>query len=270
MAWFTLSDGVPLWYEDQGEGPVVLLVPGWTYTTRFYDKQLSDLSRDHRIVSLDLRGHGNSGKTPDGHSLSQYASDILELVDALGLEDVTYVGWATAASVGVHVLIRDPARFKGFVWIDHSPRFFVADGWEYALSGQLDPWGLDGMIAGLRNNRLEATRNLVTSGFYEQPCDADLEWMVAEIFKMPTEQMAQVLACVANVDVRPYLPQVSVPVLVVNGRESIVPVGVGAWIAQQVPHGRNIVLDGCGHHPYLEKPEEFNAALREFVKNPRA
>jgi non-heme chloroperoxidase len=264
MAWFRLSDGVPLWYEDEGSGPAILLVPGWTYTTRFYDRQIADLRRDHRVVALDLRGAGNSGKTPHGHSLSQYAGDVLELIDALDLRDVTVVAWAMAVSVSVHAIIRDPSRIGRLVWTDHSPRFFGTPDWPFGLNGDLDPWRWDGQIRALQDDRPSATRELLESSFHRLPAEAELEWMTAELMKTPTEVMATMLATVANVDLRPLLPALRVPVLAVNGRNSIVPVAVGRWLVEHLPCARQVVVE-AGHLPYLEAPEAFNAAVRHFA-----
>jgi len=265
MAWFYLTDGVSLWYEDQGAGPTVLLVPGWTYTTRFYDHQVAELSKDHRVISVDLRGAGNSGKTPSGHSLSQYACDLLELCTGLELNQVTIVGWAMAVSVAVHALTRDPSRFDRLVWVDHSPRFYASGDWAYGLHGNLDPWQWDEQIHHLQQNRPAATRDLLASCFWKAPPPSELDWMVAELLKTPTEVMAQMLATVANVDLRPMLPALSLPVLIVNGRHSIVPTEVGQWIATQVPQGRAIVLEQSGHLPYIEEYQRFNDAVRHFV-----
>ena len=61
-----MSDGVTLYFEDHGDGQPVVLVPGWTITTRFWERQVADLARDHRVVTLDLRGAGNSGRAWGG------------------------------------------------------------------------------------------------------------------------------------------------------------------------------------------------------------
>lgn len=266
MSWFYLTDGVPLWYEDRGSGPVILLVPGWTYTTRFYDAQIDDLSRDHRVIAVDLRGAGNSGKTPLGHSLSHYASDILELTDALRLHEITAVGWAMAVSVLVHAIDRAPERFSRLVWVDHSPRFFTAPDWPFALNKDLDPWSWDSQILALQHDRPSATRALLVDCFREKPSDSDLDWMTAELLKTPTEVMATMLATVANVDLRPLLGRLTLPVLSVNGRHSMVPVGVGAWLAATLPHARTVVMENSAHQPYLEEAERFNQIVREFAK----
>src|SRR5919108_6532830 len=105
MGYLELSDGVPLYFEDSGAGASIVLVPGWTITSRFWERQVAELTRDHRVVAFDLRGAGSSGKTPDGHSLAGYARDLDELLRRLDLRDVTLVGWAMGVSVAVHYLV---------------------------------------------------------------------------------------------------------------------------------------------------------------------
>src|SRR6188472_2114802 len=102
MPYLELPDGLPLYYEEAGSGPDLLLVPGWTMTTRFWQRQTADLASDHHVVAFDLRGAGSSGKTPDGHSLAAYGDDLRFVIETLGLEDATVVGWAMAVSVAVH------------------------------------------------------------------------------------------------------------------------------------------------------------------------
>src|SRR5713226_6197587 len=134
MPYLELRDGVPLYYEDHGAGQAIVLVPGWTLTTRFWERQIEDLAHDYRVVTLDLRGAGNSGKTPDGHSLSGYADDLDELFRRLDLRDAVLVGYAMGVSVAVHYLVaHGQERVAGLVWVDHSPRFYATTDWPYAL-----------------------------------------------------------------------------------------------------------------------------------------
>lgn len=266
MSYLELRDGVPLYYEDHGAGRPIALVPGWTLTTRSWERQIEDLSRDHRVVTLDLRGAGNSGKTPEGHSLSGYADDLAELFRELDLDDVVLVGFAMGVSVAVHYLAaHGRARVSGLVWVDHSPRFYSSPGWPYPLFGDLTPQRFDETLRGLWHDRRAATRELLDVMF-----QGPASWMYGESMKTPTEVAAAMLAAVAATDLRPFLPQLDLPVLFVNGRRSVVPFEVGAWLAQQVPNSRSVVLDGAGHGPFWDDAAGFNEAVREFARAVRA
>ena len=267
MPYLELSDGVPLYYEDRGRGPCVVLVPGWTITTRFWERQVSDLVRDHRVVTLDLRGAGNSGKTPDRHSLSAYAEDLRHALTTLGLRDITLVGWAMAVSVAVHLLATGCDRVARFVWVDHSPRFFATPDWSLGLFGDLQPAAFDAVLADLRHDRIAVTRSLLAETMFATPlADDELAWMTAELLKTPTEVAVAMLSAVAYTDLRPLLPSLRLPVLVVNGGRSAVPPAVGAWLADALPHARSVVLPEAGHAPFWDSAAEFNAAVRAFVR----
>ena len=260
MSYLELRDGVPLYYEEHGEGRAIVLVPGWTLTTRFWQRQIEDLSREYRVVTLDLRGAGNSGKTPDGHSLSGYADDLEELFRHLGVENAVLVGYAMGVSVAVHYLVAHGcSRLAGLVWVDHSPRFYRTPDWPYALFGDLTPQQFDETIRGLWHDRGAAARDLL-GVMFQTPED----WMYPEVMKTPTEVAAAMLAAVAATDLRPLLPAIDVPTLFVNGRQSVVPWEVGEWLADKVPQARRVVLE-AGHGPFWDDSTGFNEALRSFV-----
>ena len=260
VPYLELRDGVPLFYETVGDGPPIVLVPGWTLTTRFWERQVDDLSRDHRVVTLDLRGAGCSGKTPQGHSLSGYADDLGELFRYLDLTDTTLVGYAMGVSVSVHYLCAQGFdRVAGFVWIDHSPRFYATPDWPHALFGDLTPETFDETIRRLGADRPAATRELLAVMF-QDPAD----WMYAELMKTPTEVAATMLALVAATDLRPLIPQLDLPTLLINGKQSVVPFEVGRWLEEHLPKARGIVLEHAGHGPFWDDPVEFNRAVREF------
>jgi non-heme chloroperoxidase len=229
---------------------------------------VADLAADHRVLTLDLRGAGNSGKTPDRHSLAAYADDLRHVLSELDLRDVTLVGWAMAVSVAVHLLADGCDRVRRLVWVDHSPRFFATPDWSLGLFGDLTPAAFDGVLADLRHDRIKATRSLLAETMFASPLSEDeLAWMTAELLKTPTEVAITMLSAVAYTDLRPLLPSLRLPVLVVNGGRSAVPTEVGAWIADALPSARSLVLPEAGHAPFWDDAAGFNAAVRGFVRD---
>jgi pimeloyl-ACP methyl ester carboxylesterase len=97
----------------------------------------------------------------------------------------------------------------------------------------------------------------------------ELRWMTAELMKTPTDVALTMLAAVAYCDLRPLLPSVQVPVLVVNGGKSAVPHNVGGWLADALPTARSVVLPEAGHAPFWDDAPGFNAAVRTFVREGR-
>jgi pimeloyl-ACP methyl ester carboxylesterase len=211
-------------------------------------------------VTLDLRGAGNSGKTPEGHSLAGYADDLAELLAYLDVTDAVVVGYAMGVSVAVHYLVgHGLRRTTGLVWVDHSPRFYRTPEWPHALFGDLTPQQFDATIRRLWHDRPAAARELLQVMFQTPE-----SWMYDEVMKTPTEVAAGMLGAVAATDLRPLLPALDLPTLLVNGRKSVVPYEVGEWLAAKLPQGRSIVLE-TGHGPFWDDAIGFNDALRAFL-----
>ncbi len=267
MPYLQLPDGLPLYYEEHGAGKPILLLPGWTVTTGFWQRQIADLSRDHRVMTFDLRGAGASGKTPDGHTLSGYAADLARFLTEKNLEDVTLVAWAMGVSVSVHYLAAHGTdRVSRFVWVDHSPRFFANPDWPFGLSGDFSPQALDATLHKLRHDRRAATLEMLTIMFPNGLSESEQEWMYGEMLKTPTEVAITMLAAVAGTDLRPLLAGLKLPVLLVNGTRSAVPYEVGGWLADHLQNGRRLVLEGAGHSPYWDASESFNRGIRNFIE----
>ncbi len=93
------KDGAKIYYEDHGEGQPIVLVHGWMCSSRFWQKNVPGLANEFRVVTPDLRGHGNSSKVLTGHTIKQYARDIRELIEDLALQNIVLVGWSLGGPV---------------------------------------------------------------------------------------------------------------------------------------------------------------------------
>ena len=267
MPHWLLSDGTPFYYEDAGTGPGIVFVPGWTFTTRVWARQTAALGERFRVIACDLRGAGRSGKTPAGHGFSRYARDLHELFVGLNLDDITLVGWAMGATVAMHytALADVVGRVGRVVWVDHSPCFYALPQWPFALYGSLTPEALERTLDQLLADRPRATNTLLDDIFSEGIGDEDRQAFYADSFLTPTSVAVRMLGAVAATDLRPQLGALKVPCLFVNGARSVVPSGVGRWMAGQVARGRHAVLQDAGHAPFWDQPSQFNALLEEFV-----
>jgi non-heme chloroperoxidase len=267
MPHWLLSDGTPLYYEDAGAGPVIVFVPGWTFTTRVWTRQTTALADRFRVIACDLRGAGRSGKTPAGHGFSRYAKDLHELFVGLNLKDITLVGWAMGATVAMHYTAMSDVsgRVERLIWVDHSPRFYALSDWPFALYGSLTPETLERTLDQLLADRPGATNALLDDIFSEGIGDEDRQAFYTDSFMTPTSVAVRMLGSAAATDLRPYLGSLRLPCLFVNGARSVVPSGVGRWMAGQVVSGRHAVLQEAGHAPFWDQPRQFNALVEEFI-----
>ena len=86
-----VSDGAWIYFEDYGKdkGEPIMILHGFLCSSKFFYKNIDALSADHRLVLIDWRGHGSSSKTLQNLTMDRCAKDVHELIEYLGLEDVT-------------------------------------------------------------------------------------------------------------------------------------------------------------------------------------
>lgn len=94
MSTFRTNDGVEIYYEVRGDGRPLLMLPGWTCSTKFWKKNVEELAKSCKVITMDLRAHGESEKVLHSHRISRYAMDVRNLLEHLDLQDVTGLGWS--------------------------------------------------------------------------------------------------------------------------------------------------------------------------------
>lgn len=110
-------NGIRLHYRDVGAGPALLLIHGFTWTGEWWDPLLPALARDHRVIVVDLPGHGRSTSHQGAWSYRQVASDMYALLDRLGVQRVQAIGHSAGGNTLVHMATQQPARVEAMVLI---------------------------------------------------------------------------------------------------------------------------------------------------------
>ncbi|WP_047527273.1 alpha/beta fold hydrolase [Pseudomonas sp. 11/12A] len=116
---FLTIDGQALHYIDQGTGPAVLLAGSYLWDQNMWAPQIAALSQQYRVIALDLWGHGESGRLPEGtRSLDDIARQALALIDHLEIERFTLVGLSVGGMWGVRLALSSAQRLNGLVLMD--------------------------------------------------------------------------------------------------------------------------------------------------------
>lgn len=259
---------MPLYYEDHGSGETILLIHGWTMNAEYWwRKNTPELAESHQVISLDLRGHGLSGKTDEGHTLAQYARDVRHLMTVLNLTETTLVGWSMGTSVILNYLTRfgtDGVRSVAFV--EQSPRYLSAPGWEYSLAGDYPPEALAAFNQNLLFDRPGAVKRFIRSIFSEAPPSGTIDEMYAETTKTPTTVAINSMTSMTYADLRPELEKVTMPALLLYGERSrLFPGDLGEWLQGQIPDSKLVTFEQSGHCPFWEEPEKFNREVVNFA-----
>lgn len=264
------KDGAKIYYEDQGAGQPILLVHGWLCSCRFWQKNVPELANEFRVVTVDLRGHGNSSKTLAGLTIAQYARDVRQVVEHLGLQDVVLVGWSLGGPVvlSYYEQCSTDSRLKALGLVDTSPFPFSPADWN---SHALRNYSFDAMNATFATFTADPRKFAVAFTnrmFKQKPSDADVDWIAAEMLKTPPWIAEAIYSDFVMSDFARILPSVELPLIVCAADSSVFPKGIamGKGLADQAPHGTLVPFEDAGHILFYEQPQKFNAALADFIK----
>jgi pimeloyl-ACP methyl ester carboxylesterase len=230
------ADGARLYWEDEGEGPTVLLIHGGTGTSA-YDWQLvrARLARGYRLRALDLRGHGRSSDPTGLLGLEQVGRDVLSLLEHEGSCDAI-MAFSIGASSMLALLCRNPGLTRAFVCIGAStigdasqvPRF---------VNG---PWPAELTVLRHEHGHGEDYWRSLRSALAHSWADHHV-----------TDEELRAM---------------EVPTLVVCGdRDRIEPVETALSLQRSLPHGELLVVPRCGHFVSRERPAELAVAVEQFL-----
>ncbi len=233
----------------------------------WWQKNIPELAKSHRVIAVDLRGHGLSGKTDEGHTLIQYARDVRYLREALNLAELTLLGWSMGASVILNYLTQFGTEgVRSVALVEQSPRYLSTSGWEYPLAGDYSPEALATFNQNLRFDRSGAAKGFIRSIFSEAPPTETIDQMYAETTKTPTSVAIASMTDMTYADLRPALENVTVPALLLYGTQSkLFPGDLGGWMQGQIPDSQLVMFEESGHCPFWEEPEKFNREVADFV-----
>jgi pimeloyl-ACP methyl ester carboxylesterase len=269
MAYVTVSDGTPIYYTDHGSGPVLVLLQGLMLTADgFWTRNIEELAKSCRVIAIDHRSHGQSGKPYGPHSIRQCADDLKEVMDALNLKDVTLSGVAFGAMVMLEYMRHyGSERLAKLAIIEAQVRLTNAEGWEHPTFGDFPAEAGAGFLEACRQSR-DALTGFLAGAFGTPPPDDEMARMQAQAWLTPTRAAIEFVEDMIAADYRADLARIDLPTLLIYGRRNNIPIPteIGRWIAGQIPGARLERFEDCGHSPFYESPDRFNACLAGFLE----
>jgi sigma-B regulation protein RsbQ len=220
----------------------------------------------HRVITFDHVGAGASDlaayDVEKYSSLSGYATDVLEICEALDLRDVVFVGHSVSAMIGMLAERRQPDRFGALIMVGPSPRYIDDDGYV----GGFSEADIAELLDSLDSNYLGWSSAMapVIMGNPERP---ELGEELTESFCRTDPDLARRFAAVTFLsDNRADLPGVTTPTLVLQCSEDVIaPPVVGDYVHRSVPGSTLVTLRATGHCPNLSAPAETGDAIAAFL-----
>jgi len=264
-------------YTDSGSGSVLMFIHGILGSQKQWAHLVDQLDDNHRLIVPDLFGHGESAKPIGDYSLGAHAATLRDLLDRLGIAQVTLVGHSLGGGIAMVFSYLFPERVERLVLVasgglgrEVSPllRSATLPGAEYVLPVIASGWMRDriaaaGRLLGAVGVRPGRDLNEVWGGFTSLG-DADTRRAFLATTRAVIDPGGQ------SVSAHDYLPDSTpIPTLVVWGtKDRMIPAWHAASATTSMPNCRVELFQGAGHFPHLDDPDRFAALVRDFVDHP--
>ena len=245
-------DGVMIHYEVHGDGPPLILTHGYSSTSAMWQGQIAALSRRHKLVLWDMRGHGQSDypEDPRAYSEALTVSDIAALLDAVSARRAIVGGLSLGGYMSLAFYRAHPERVTALLIIDTGPGFKkdeAREAWNrraHETAERFERDGLEVLKTGSRERSSVRHR--------------DARGLALAARGMLTQRDAAVIEI---------LPKIAVPSLIVVGAEDTPFLAASDYMAVKIPGAKKVVIPAAGHAVNIDQPTVFIDAVLPFLES---
>jgi pimeloyl-ACP methyl ester carboxylesterase len=252
-------NNIDLYYETSGQGKPILLIHGLGSSTRDWEFQTTAFAANYRVLSFDVRGHGQSDKPPGPYTIPMFTADTAELLRTLETGPADIVGISMGGMIALQLAIDEPDLVRSLVIVNS---------------------GAELVVRSLRDRFNVLQRSLLTQIFGMRKIG---EFLAGRLFPKPEQGTLrlQFVERWAENDRRAYmesfrgclgwsvsdqLHKIQCPTLVVVSDEDYTPVSMKESLTAKLQDGRLVVIEDARHAVTAERPEAFNKVVLDFLE----
>ncbi|MCL1128023.1 alpha/beta fold hydrolase [Shewanella surugensis] len=275
--YFVTNDNVKLHYIDKGQGQVIVMLPSWSLSTAIFRYQIHDLSRNYRVIALDMRGHGQSEKVEYGYKIYRLAKDLHELLHTLKINNTVLLGHAVGASIILcYWELFGAEHLQKMILLDRAATPLSNPKWSKEQIKSFGPTSDAATVMQLYNQISSLggeyyQRVLLNYMLSKSISDKDKQQVHDCSAGLPNKSAASLFYDNYHQDWRTMLPNITIPTLVITGRGSPISLSSQTWLSQQIKDAKLVIFEeneGGKHFPFIENPHKFNQIVDSFIQTP--
>jgi 3-oxoadipate enol-lactonase len=254
-----VGDGCRLAYRLDGpeDAPVLVLSNSLGTTADLWAPQMPAFAQRFRVLRYDSRGHGGSDVPAGAYSIDRLGRDAVELLDALGLEQVGFCGVSLGGMVGQWLGVHAPDRLHGLVLANTAAYMGPPPNWQ-ARIGTVKETGMTALTDGV-------LERWFTAGFRQRTPEA-VAPVRAMLLACSPDGYASSCAAIRDMDQRPTARLITVPTLLISGlSDPATPPSDAAFLNRAIEGSRVVSLEAA-HLSNIEQAEAFTAAVLAFIE----
>lgn len=256
------AGGRNIFFDDLGSGPPLLMIAGHMVARTTWAAQVADFAPHLRVVTLDNRDAGESDPEQTPYTIADMAGDAAALLDTLGIARAHVLGHSMGVSIALSLALDYPERVDHLILASGRAADPPPPGGRTITPPARATW-----IADPVERARARTAAVCAPGFF----DTRPELLTALVEqergnRITYEGVVRQIAAMRDTAHRPRLREIAVPTLVLHGdADPLVAVQHADTLAAGIPGAHKRIFAGVGHRPHIERTEEFNEAVREFL-----
>jgi 3-oxoadipate enol-lactonase len=252
------SNGINLYHEIHGEGQPLLFIHGLGSSTRDWEFQVSEFSKSYKVITFDLRGHGQSDKPAGPYSMAMFAADTLGLLKALGIDAPHVVGLSLGGGVAFQLAVDAPRRLKSLIIVNSTPELIVR-----TFKERMTVWQRIAIVKllGMRKMGEVLSKRL----FIKPEHDALRQIFVTRWAENDQRAYLNAMRALVGWSVAARIGSISCPTLVIAADQDYSPVSVKEAYTAKIHGAQLVTIPDSRHATPVEHPQEFNLLLQKFL-----
>ena len=254
----TLSeDGVKIAYYEKGSGENTLIfIHGYGCNSKYWWAQLGSFSSSYRVITLDIAGHGESGRNRDEYSMERFGDDVVAVMDHANVKQAFLIGHSMGGPVAVEAAVKLQNRVKAIIGVDTFHNI---------ARGPASPFLRLVINTMFRIRQDSSTEDAVEKQFREDANQILKDWVSNKAETTDARASRGSLSSIISMDYPSQLQKIDIPILTLNSK---------FWMETNLDGGKKEYpgyevdfVDGVGHYVMMEKPSYFNNWLENVLEN---
>jgi 3-oxoadipate enol-lactonase len=249
---------INLYYEATGQGSPLLFIHGLGMSTRDWEKQAVFFSKDYRVITFDVRGHGRSDKPSGPYSISMFAADTAGLIEALGLAPVHIVGISLGGMIAFQLAVSSPELVKTMVIVNSGPEFIIRTARQ-----RFEMLRRQFLI---RVMGMRKMAEFLVKRLFPKEDQRELRGLVAERWAQNNRKAyLDSFQALEGWSVSRHLGDIRCPALVISADQDYTPVSYKSLYVSKMVDAKLVVVADSRHATPLDQPDCFNRILADFL-----
>lgn len=251
---------IKMYYESTGEGEPLLLIHGLGSSTRDWEFQVPTFSQKYRVITIDLRGHGKTDKPKGPYNMQMFAKDIAELLEIIGVTSTHILGISLGGGIAFQFAVDYPELVKSLIIVNAGIEI-PADSFKMKLEAFK-------RISIVRLVGMKKMGQVLAPRLFIKPEQEDLRQKLIERWQ-ENDKKAYLSAMRALIgwSIRDHLDKIKCPTLIIGSDQDYAPSSIKEEYTTLLPNAKFIEIKDAGHAVAIEKPEEFNEIVMNFLSN---